>query len=45
MERGIEEEGEMDKVSNAWIKELCGVTKGVDKGIDESILRWLGHTE
>ena len=24
-----------DKVPNAWIKQLCGMTKGVDKKIDE----------
>ena len=35
----------MDKVSNAWIRQLCGVTKGVDEKIDESIFRWFGHVE
>ena len=29
----------MDRVPNARIRELCGVTKGVDEWIDESILR------
>ena len=24
----------MDKVPNAWIRQLCGVTKGVDENID-----------
>ena len=28
----------MDKVPNAQIRELCGVTKGVDERIDEDIL-------
>ena len=28
----------MDKVPNARIRQLCGVTKGVDKGIDEGVL-------
>ena len=34
-----------DKVSNARIMQLCGVTKGVDEKIDESVLRWFGHVE
>ena len=25
----------MDKVINAWIRQLCGVTKGVDEKNDE----------
>ena len=29
-----------DKVSNALINQLCGVTKGVDEKIDEGVLRW-----
>ena len=28
----------MDKVPNARIRELCGVTKGVDEKIDEGVL-------
>ena len=35
----------MDKVPNERIGELCGVTKWVDKRIDEGILRWYGHVE
>ena len=27
-----------DKVWNAWIKQLCKVTKGVDEKIDEGVL-------
>ena len=27
------------------IRELCGVTKGVDERIDEGVLRWFGHVE
>ena len=27
------------------INRLCGVTKGVDERIDESVLRWFGHVE
>ena len=35
----------MDRVPNAGIKELCGVTKGVDKRIDEGVLRWFRNVE
>ena len=33
----------MDRVRNAWIRELCGVRKGLDERIDEGILRWFSH--
>ena len=33
----------MDRVSNARIRELCGVRKGLDERIDEGVLRWFGH--
>ena len=35
----------MDKEQNVRIKQLCGVTKGVDEKIDEGVLRWFGHVE
>ena len=35
----------MDNVSNARIRQFCGVTKGVDENIDEGVLRWFGHVE
>ena len=35
----------MDKVPNARIRELSGVTKGEDEKIDEGVLRWFGHVE
>ena len=35
----------MDRVLNAWIRELCRVRKALDERIDEGILRWLGHVE
>ena len=35
----------MDKIPNARIIELCGVTKGVNERIDEGVLRWFGHVE
>ena len=35
----------MDKIPNAWIRQLCGVTKVVDEKIDEGALRWFGHVE
>ena len=28
----------MDRVLNAWIREFCGVIKGVDERIDEGVL-------
>ena len=33
----------MDRVPNAMIRQLCGVTKGVDEKIDEDVFRWFGH--
>ena len=30
---------------NARIRELWGVTKGVDKRINEVIIRWFGHVK
>ena len=35
----------MDSPLNAWIRELCRATKGVDERIDEGVLRWFGHVE
>ena len=35
----------MDRVPNARIRELCGVTMGVDERIDEGVLRSYGHVE
>ena len=35
----------MDRVLNARIWEFCGVKKGLDKRIDEDILRWFSHVE
>ena len=35
----------MDKVQNARIRRLCGVTKGVNQKIDEGILRWFGYVK
>ena len=35
----------MDKVPNAQIRQLCGVTKGMDEKIDEGVLRWFGHVQ
>ena len=35
----------MDKEQNVRIKQLCGVTKGVDEKIDEGVLRWFDHME
>ena len=35
----------IDKVPNAWIRQLCGETNGVDEKIDEGVLRWFGLME
>ena len=35
----------MDKVPNAQIRQLCGVTKDVNEKIDEDVLRWFGLVE
>ena len=35
----------MDKVLNAWIRELRRVRKDLDERIDEGILQWFGHME
>ena len=35
----------MDKVPNARIRQLCGVTKDVDERIDEGVLRWFAHVD
>ena len=35
----------MDKVPNAWIRELRVVMKGVYERIDEGFLRCFGHVE
>ena len=43
--KGLQGIRRMDKVPNARIKELCGVTKGMDEKIDEGILRWFCHVE
>ena len=43
--RGLVGIRRMDRVPIAQIKELCGVTKGLDERIDEVVLRWLGHVE
>ena len=35
----------IDKMRNERIRELCGVKKGVNERINESMLRWFGHVE
>ena len=43
--RGLLGVRRMDIVSNVQIRELCGVVKGVDERIYESVLHWLSHIE
>ena len=43
--RGLLDIRRKDRVPNAWIRELCGVTKRVDERVDEDVLRWFGHME
>ena len=33
----------MDRVPNAWIRELCRVKKILDERTDESVLQWFSH--
>ena len=35
----------MDRVLNAWVRELCRVRKGLDEMIDEGVLWWFGNVE
>ena len=42
--RGLLGIRKMDKVPNAQIRQLCGVTKGVNEKID-GVLRWYSHVE
>ena len=35
----------IDKVPNARIRQLFGVTKCVDEKIDKGVLRWFGHVK
>ena len=35
----------MDRVPNTWIREFCRMMEGVDKRIDEDVLRWFAHVE
>ena len=43
--RGLMGIRRMDKVPNEWIRQLCRVRKGVDKKINEGVLRWFSHVE
>ena len=43
--RGLLGISRMDRIPNAWIRELCEVRKGLDERIDETVLRWFGHVE
>ena len=41
--RGLVGIRRLEKAPNAWIRESCGVTKGMDERNNEGVLRWLGH--
>src|SRR5678815_4819944 len=43
--RGILGVRRIDKMRNERIRDLCGVKKGVNERINESMLRWFGHVE
>ena len=43
--RGLLSIRRMDKVPNARIRELHGVTKEMDESINEICFRWFGYTE
>ena len=43
--RGLMGIRKMDRVSNARIREFCGVKKGLDERIDEDVLQWFGYVE
>ena len=43
--RGLLDVRRMDRVPNARIRQLCGVTKCADEKIDDGLLRWFGHGE
>ena len=43
--RGLLDIRMMDRVLNAWIREMCRVKEDLDEGIDEGILRWFSHVE
>ena len=43
--RGLLGIRKMDRVPNAWIREMCRMKKGVDERIDEGVLRWFDHME
>ena len=43
--RGMLDIRKMYRIPNAWIKELCGMKKGLDKRIYEIVVQWLSHVE
>ena len=43
--RGLLGIRKMDKVSNARIRQLCGVPKGLEENTDKVVLRWFDHVE
>ena len=41
--RGLLGTRRMDRVPNAWIRQLCVVKKGLDEKINEGMLQWFSH--
>ena len=35
----------INRVPNAWIRELCGMAKVVNERIEEDVLHWFSHME
>ena len=35
----------IDKIRNEFIRTVCGVEKGINERVNESVLRWFGHVE
>ena len=43
--RGLSGIRKVNRILNAWIRELCGMKKGLDERIDEGLLQWFSHVQ
>ena len=41
--RGIFSLRRRDRMPNAWVREFCGIKKGMGEKIDESVVCWFDH--